>query len=67
MKIIEISSEEYPNSVAVRRFGASVVRGQTRPNGDVEIVRTVKDNDSVLTIIPKSKRAELAQFLVEAE
>lgn len=42
-------------------------RFQTRANGDVEVVHSNRNGDRLLTVIPKSKRAELAQFLVDAE
>lgn len=66
MQTIEISPEEYPGSVATRA-NSCTVRGQTRANGDVEIVRSIKGEDNLLTVIPKEKRAELAKFLLEAE
>jgi hypothetical protein len=66
MKIIEISAEQYPGSIAQRSVPCTV-RGQTRANGDVEIVRTASDTDTLLTVIPKEKRAELAEFLAHAQ
>ena len=68
MQILEISSEINPHNC---RTGGETdrrctVSSETTPNGDVEIVRNSRDRREVLTVIPKSKRAALAQFLVEA-
>jgi hypothetical protein len=67
MKHIDLSDEKTPGDCRRGGLFSTTVRAQTLPSGDVEIVRSNKSGDEKLTVIPKSKRAELAQFLVEAE
>lgn len=67
MKHIDLSDEKIPGDCRKGGQISSTVRAQTLPSGDVEIVRSTKNTDEKLTVIPKAKRAELAQFLVGAE
>lgn len=43
------------------------LRARTRRNGDVEILKSRQGDEILLGVVPKEKRAELAQFLVSAE
>jgi len=65
MQIIDLSDEEIPHDVRRGSTVTVIVRAECSPNGDIEITRTRKDTRTVLTVIPKDKRAALAQFLVE--
>ena len=61
---LEISPEYAPHRVGGGSQSAFVHAMKTH-NGDVEITRTIGgDSRTVLTVIPRAKRAELAQFLV---
>lgn len=78
MKDIIIQTENPASHICV------VIRLQTRPSGDVELVSSKSCeaeyanmgrgvmmspggvSDSLIALIPKSKRCEVAQFLTEA-
>jgi hypothetical protein len=59
--------ELYPEDAPYALSNSAVIRASTTARGDVEIARDNGDSHRVLTVIPKAKRAELAQFLVSAE
>lgn len=59
--------ELYPEDYAYALSNSAVVRASTTARGDVEIARDNGESHRVLTVIPKAKRAELAQFLATAE
>lgn len=63
MQILEIHPEDRPYALS----NTAVVKAMTTPRGDVEICRTDGEVHNVITVIPKHKRAELAQFLTTAE
>jgi hypothetical protein len=65
MQIIDLSNEEIPHDVRRGSIVTVKVRAEHSPNGDIEITRTRKDNRVVLTVIPKDKRAALANFLIQ--
>ena len=62
---LEISNEERPHDCRTGSNVSHTVRAMKTPNGDVEIARCNRNGDNILTVIPRAKRAELAQFLVE--
>jgi hypothetical protein len=59
--------ELYPEDAPYALSNSAVIHAFSTRRGDVEIARCDGDSHRVLTVIPKEKRAELAQFLVEAE
>jgi len=63
MKIIDLYPEDHPYALS----NSAIVRASTTPRGDVEIARDNGDSHRVLTVIPKEKRLELANFLASAE
>lgn len=65
MKMIDLNYSQFGGQAP--GVPSVALRIQTRANGDVEIVDNDRNGDKLLGVIPKSKRAELAQFLVEAE
>lgn len=63
---LELSDEYAPHTVGRGGSVSAAVHAFKTRNGDVEITRTFGGDDRrVLTVIPKDKRAALAQFLVE--
>lgn len=63
---IELSNELIPYEA---RAGGDwtprcTVTAMKNRNGDIEFGRNSRDGRSVITVIPKEKRAALAQFLV---
>lgn len=66
MQTLEIVPKSDPGTVYVS--SSIYTAAQTRANGDVEIVANLlRGEQSLLLVIPKSKRAALAQFLIDAK
>jgi hypothetical protein len=62
-KQLELYPEDEPYSLS----NSAIVRASTTARGDVEIARDNGDSHRVLTVIPKDKRAALADFLIHAQ